>query len=105
MSAVLQALQNCQTACYIFKNIFTYFLLLVATSLAVYKVHQVQDTRAVTAQYNEMNRQNDMLYRQWLSLLSEKEALTEYSVVRKAAITKLQMAAPKTEDEIVLNIK
>ena len=89
----------------IFKNIFTYFLLLVATSLAVYKVHQVQDTRAVTAQYNEMNRQNDMLYRQWLSLLSEKEALTEYSVVRKAAITKLQMAAPKTEDEIVLNIK
>lgn len=89
----------------IFKNAFTYLLILIVTSLSVYKVHQVQQTRAVTVEYNDLVRQNELLSQEWLSLLAEREALTEYSVVGKAASEKLHMVSPKTEDEIVLKLK
>lgn len=89
----------------IFSNVITYVLILVVTTLAVFKVHQVQVTREMTVKYNEMILHNELLHKEWLSLLSERESLTEYSVIRKNAIEKLDMVQPKTEDEVVIDLR
>ncbi|NLK85057.1 MAG: cell division protein FtsL [Aeromonadales bacterium] len=88
----------------ILSNFMTYGLILVLTTLAVYKVHQVQMTRDMTVQYNEVAKHNDQLHKQWLSLLSEREALTEYSIIRQNA-QELGMVQPKTEDEVVVDLR
>jgi cell division protein FtsL len=80
-------------------------LILVATCLSVYKVHIVQQTRDITIELNEVTQKNELMHREWLSLLSEREVLTEYSVVRKSAINKLAMVQPKTEDEVVIDLR
>ncbi|MGN1280816.1 MAG: cell division protein FtsL [Succinivibrio sp.] len=89
----------------IFSNVLTYVMILLVTSLAVFKVHQVQITREMTVKYNEMNLHNELLHKEWLSLLSERESLTEYSVIRKSANENLQMVQPKTEDEVVIDLR
>lgn len=89
----------------IFSNLLTYVLILVVTTLAVLKVHQVQMTRDMTIQYNEVIRHNELLHKEWLTLLSDREALTEYSVIRKNADEKLGMVQPKTEDEVVIDLR
>ena len=89
----------------IFSNLLTYVLILVVTTLAVLKVHQVQMTRDMTIQYNEVIRHNELLDKEWLTLLSDREALTEYSVIRKNADEKLGMVQPKTEDEVVIDLR
>ena len=43
--------------------------------------------------------------KEWLTLLSDREALTEYSVIRKNADEKLGMVQPKTEDEVVIDLR
>ena len=86
-------------------NIFTYLLILALTTLAVFKVYQVQMTRDMTAKYNEVKLYNESLHRQWLSLLSDRAALTEYTIIRKNASTNLEMVQPKTEDEVVIDLR
>ena len=83
----------------------TFMLILAVTCLCVYKVHLVQNTRDLTIRYNEVNQQNEYMHNEWLSLLAERESLTEYSVIRKAALNKLAMIQPKTEDEVVIDLR
>ncbi len=89
----------------ILSNIFTYLLILALTTLAVFKVYQVQMTRDMTAKYNEVKLYNESLHRQWLSLLSDRAALTEYTIIRNNASTNLEMVQPKTEDEVVIDLR
>jgi len=89
----------------VFAHSLSFVLILVATCLSVYKVHIVQQTRDITIELNEVTQKNELMHREWLSLLSEREVLTEYSVVRKSAINKLAMVQPKTEDEDVIDLR
>ncbi len=89
----------------VFAHSISFVLILLATFLAVYKVHIVQQTRDITIQLNEENSKIELMQREWLALLSEREVLTEYSVVRKAAFNKLAMVQPKTEDEVVIDLR
>ena len=89
----------------VFAHSLSFVLILVATCLSVYKVHIVQQTRDITIELNEVTQKNELMHREWLSLLSEREVLTEYSVVRKSAINKLAMVQPKTEDEVVIDLR
>ncbi|WP_281071571.1 cell division protein FtsL [Succinivibrio dextrinosolvens] len=89
----------------VFAHSLSFVLILVATCLSVYKVHIVQQTRDITIELNEVIQKNELMHREWLSLLSEREVLTEYSVVRKSAINKLAMVQPKTEDEVVIDLR
>ena len=59
----------------------------------------------MTAKYNEAKSYNASLDKEWLTLLSEREAPTEYSVIRKHATEDLQMVQPKTEDEFVIDLR
>lgn len=92
----------------IFADIFHYlpvFLMMIMVCvLAMYKVHQVQDTRSLTAELNEINVNNDNLQKEWLSLLAERQSLSSHSKVREAAAKKLGMVKPKTEDEIMIRL-
>ncbi len=89
----------------IVKNSITYFLIVALTCLCVYKVQLVQNTRQLNIQYNELIQKKETLHREWLSLLSQRESLTEYSVVRQKAMDRLAMAQPKTEDEVVIDLR
>lgn len=89
----------------VFSNLLTFILVILATTLAVYKVHQVQSTRDMTIKYNEVNSHNEQMHKEWLSLLSDREKLTEYSVIRSLATENLSMVQPKTEDEIVIDLR
>ena len=89
----------------VFSNITTFILVIIATTLAVYKVHQVQSTREMTVKYNEVSNHNEQMHKEWLSLLSEREKLTEYSVIRSLATENLSMVQPKTEDEVVIDLR
>lgn len=89
----------------VFAHSLSFVLILVVTCLSVYKVHIVQQTRDITIELNEVIQKNELMHREWLSLLSEREVLTEYSVVRKSAINKLAMVQPKTEDEVVIDLR
>ncbi len=89
----------------VFAHSLSFVLILVATCLSVYKVHIVQQTRDITIELNEVTQKNELMHREWLSLLSEREVLTEYSVIRKSAINKLAMVQPKTEDEVVIDLR
>lgn len=86
------------------KNFLTYFLGVVLCALSLYKVYQVQETRDLTARYNEVMMNNENLHKEWLSLLAQRQTLSEQSAIREAATTKLKMIAPKTEAEQVINI-
>lgn len=89
----------------VLSNIITYLLVLVAVTLPVFKIYLVQQTHTMTAKYNEAKSYNASLDKEWLTLLSEREALTEYSVIRKHATEDLQMVQPKTEDEFVIDLR
>lgn len=89
----------------VLSNILTYVLILCLTTLAVFKVHQVQMTRDMTVQYNEVSKHNDNLEKERLSLLSDRAALTEYSIIREHASANLHMVQPKTEEEVVIDLR
>lgn len=83
-------------------NFFTYFLAIVLCFLSIYKVVQVQDTRDLIANLNEVTMQNENLNKIWLSLLAERQELSEHNKIRKEASEKLHMRAPKTDAEKVI---
>ena len=86
------------------KNFLTYFLGVVLCALSLYKVYQVQETRDMTARYNEVMMNNENLHKEWLSLLAQRQTLSEQNTIREAATQKLKMVAPKTEAEQVIKI-
>jgi cell division protein FtsL len=86
-------------------NCITYSLILIICVLCVYKVILVQETREVTIMYNEAVRKNELMHKEWLALLSEREILTEYSNIRQSASNNLGMIQPKTENEIVIDLR
>ena len=86
------------------KNFLTYFLGVVLCALSLYKVYQVQETRDLTARYNEVMMNNENLHKEWLSLLAQRQTLSEQGAIREAATQKLKMVAPKTEAEQVIKI-
>ena len=86
------------------KNFLTYFLGVVLCALSLYKVYQVQETRDLTARYNEVMMNNENLHKEWLSLLAQRQTLSEQNMIREAATQKLKMVAPRTEAEQVIKI-
>ncbi|MBQ2381763.1 MAG: cell division protein FtsL [Succinivibrio sp.] len=87
------------------RNFVAYALIIAVSAVSVIKVHQVQRTRDLTIQYNEVKRYNDTLMREQLNLLATRENYTEYSIIRNRAINKLGMVAVKTEDETVIDLR
>ena len=53
-------------------HFFSYFLIAILCTLALFKVYQVHQTRLVTAQLNEVRQGNEDLQRNWLALTSER---------------------------------
>ena len=47
---------------------------------------------------------NENLHKEWLSLLAQRQTLSEQGAIREAATQKLKMVAPKTEAEQVIKI-
>ena len=86
------------------KNFLTYFLGIVLCALSLYKVYQVQETRDLTARYNEVMMNNENLHKEWLSLIAQRQTLSEQGTIRAAATQKLDMVAPKTDLEQVIKI-
>lgn len=83
---------------------YFYGLCLLLCAVCVFKVYQVQQTRQLTAELNELAENNDDLSNEWLGLLAKKQALEKQSVIREAAVTKLNMIQPRTEAEIVIRL-
>lgn len=83
---------------------YFYCLCLILCAVCVFKVYQVQQTRQLTAELNELAENNDDLSNEWLGLLAKKQALEKQSVIREAAMTKLNMIQPRTEAEIVIRL-
>lgn len=86
------------------KNSFTYFLLCVLTAMALYKIHQVQQTRDITARFNQVITDNENLHKKWLLLTAEKQKLSEHTKIKEQALGKLKMISPKTDSELVINL-
>ena len=70
----------------------------------MFKVYQVQQTRLLTAEFNELVTGNDDLSNEWLGLLAKKQELEKQSAIRETAIQRLGMMQPKTEAEIVIRL-
>ena len=83
---------------------YFYVLCLLLCTLAVGKVYQVQQTRLMTADLNEVAENNDDLSNEWLGLLAKKEGLEKQSKIREVAITQLGMFQPRTEAEVVIRL-
>ncbi|MDY6321522.1 MAG: cell division protein FtsL [Succinivibrio sp.] len=85
-------------------NALVVILALAVCALALGKVYQVQKTRSLTAELNEIAEHNDELSNEWLALLAKKQALEKQSVIRTAAMERLSMIQPKTEAEVVIRL-
>ena len=83
---------------------YFYFLCLLLCALSLFKVYQVQQTRLLTAEFNELVTGNDDLSNEWLGLLAKKQELEKQSAIRETAIQRLGMMQPKTEAEIVIRL-
>ena len=88
----------------VMRHWYFYFLCTALCGLCIFKVYQVQQTRLLTAELNELSVNNDDLSNEWLGLLAKKQALEKQSVIREAAVTKLNMVQPRTEAEIVIRL-
>ena len=69
-----------------------------------YEVIQVQDTRQLTANLNEVNRNIENQSRESLLLQAQRQSLSAHSFIREQAIQKLGMVNPKTEAEVVIRL-
>lgn len=87
------------------KNSLTYMLMAVLCALALFKIYQVQSTRSLIAEYNDVRTQNESLEREWLELTSQAESLTIHSKIREQAVNDLKMISPATEDERVITLR
>ena len=85
-------------------NFFTYFLAAVLCALSIYKVVQVQETRDLIANLNEVTVHNENLNKDWLTLLAQRQALSEHNKIRREAAERLKMKAPRTEAERVITL-
>ena len=85
-------------------NFFTYFLAAVLCALSIYKVVQVQETRDLIANLNEVTVHNENLNKDWLTLLAQRQALSEHNKIRREAAERLKMKAPRTEAEKVITL-
>lgn len=81
-----------------------YGLAILACVLCLLKVYQVQETRDLTARYNEVQLNNDTLEKEWLNLVATRQNLSENAKVREYAVSRLQMVSPKTENEKVISL-
>lgn len=86
------------------RNSLVYLLALAVTALCIYKVIQVQDTRQLTANLNEVNRNIENQSRESLLLQAQRQSLSAHSFIREQAIQKLGMVNPKTEAEVVIRL-
>ena len=85
-------------------NFFTYFLAVILCGLSIYKVVQVQETRDLIANLNEVTVHNENLNKDWLTLLAQRQALSEHNKIRREAAERLNMKAPRTEAEKVITL-
>lgn len=83
---------------------YVYALAIVFGVLCLMKVYQVQDTRNLTSQLNEVTVNNEELEKEWLNLLATRQNLSEHAKVRSYASFQLQMVSPKTESEQVISL-
>lgn len=83
---------------------YFYFLCLILCGLSLFKIYQVQQTRLLTAEFNELVAGNDELSNEWLGLLAKKQELEKQSTIREMAVQRLGMMQPKTEAEIVIRL-
>lgn len=83
---------------------YVYALAIVFGVLCLMKVYQVQDTRNLTSQLNEVTVNNEELEKEWLNLLATRQNLSEHAKVRSYASFQLQMISPKTESEQVISL-
>lgn len=83
---------------------YVYALAIVFGVLCLMKVYQVQDTRNLTSQLNEVTVNNEGLEKEWLNLLATRQNLSEHSKVRSYATFQLNMVSPKTESEQVISL-
>ena len=83
-------------------NWFFFALCACLCAAAIFRITQVQQTRAVTSELNVLSETVDDLSNEWLGLLAKKEGLEKQSLIREAAVTELGMFQPKTEAEVVI---
>ena len=88
----------------VMSHCLVYLLGLTVTVLCVVKIIQVQDTRQLTAQLNEVNLNIESLTRENLLLQAQRQSLAAHSTVREQAVLRLGMINPKTEAEIVIRL-
>lgn len=83
---------------------YVYSLAILLGMLCLLKVYQVQDTRNLTAQLNEVAIDNAELEKEWLNLLATRQNLSEHAKIRSYATRQLEMVSPKTENEQVISL-
>ena len=76
----------------------------MACVLCLMKVYQVQETRDLTSQLNDITLNNANLEKEWLNLMATRQSLTEHAKIRAYASNKLQMQSPKTNSEQVISL-
>lgn len=81
-----------------------YGLAVLACVLCLMKVYQVQETRDLTSQLNDITLNNANLEKEWLNLMATRQSLTEHAKIRAYASNKLQMQSPKTNSEQVISL-
>lgn len=86
-------------------NWLTYGLAVTACVLCLLKVYQVQETRDITAQLNELSVANADLDKEWLNLVAIRQNLSEHATIRACATSQLNMVSPKTQNEHVISFK
>lgn len=86
------------------RNFYVYILAILFGLLSLIKVYQVQDTRNLTAQLNEVTIDNEELDKEWLNLLATRQNLSEHAKIRSYATRQLEMVSPKTENEQVISL-
>ena len=83
---------------------YVYGLTILCCILCLMKVYQVQETRDLTARYNELAISNADLDKQWLNLMAVRQNLSEHAKIRAFASSNLKMKAPRTESEQVISL-
>ncbi|MBY5992113.1 cell division protein FtsL [Ferrimonas balearica] len=77
-------------------------LCVLASAMGV--VWSAQESRNLTARWNELLQERDQLDVQWRHLLLEEQTLAEHSRVARKATRDLQMHRPKPSQEKVVRL-
>ncbi|GAA5194346.1 cell division protein FtsL [Ferrimonas gelatinilytica] len=84
------------------KGLLALALLVLLSALAV--VWSAQESRRLTAQWNTLLQQRDLLDVQWRHLLLEEQTLAEHSRIDTVARKQLQMHRPSPGKEVVVRL-